>query len=251
MERDDFYVGYLPEAPPALGRFLRLVVAALLLLVVAVGGLLASRQSAFDPGVFEFGEVRSFEGTVRSEPHPALEIEGPGGDVARLHLVAVGKHGAHAETAGLDGRRARLDGTLIYREGETMIEVVPGTVTALDGAGPGALREAARVEDLGVRELHGEIVDSKCHLGVMKPGRGKPHRACAALCLWGGVPPILLLEDEAADRRHVLLAGPDGGPWAVPTLELVAIPVVVRGHLERAGDDLRLRVEDVSARDVG
>ena len=29
-----------------------------------------------------------------------------------------------------------------------------------------------------------------CFLGVMKPGRSKPHRACAVRCISGGIPPF-------------------------------------------------------------
>ena len=51
----------------------------------------------------------------------------------------------------------------------------------------------APYESLGKQTFVGEIVDSKCFLGVMNPGRLTPHRACAIRCISGGVPPVLLV----------------------------------------------------------
>src|SRR5690349_19376703 len=60
--------------------------------------------------------------------------------------------------------------------------------------------------------LRGEIVDSKCFLGAMRPGNGKTHKACAMLCIAGGVPPMFVTRDSAGREEYYLLAGPDGGP---------------------------------------
>lgn len=46
--------------------------------------------------------------------------------------------------------------------------------------------------------ITGELVDSKCNLGVMNPGSGKVHRDCAARCVSGGVPLALV----PADSEH-------------------------------------------------
>jgi hypothetical protein len=50
-------------------------------------------------------------------------------------------------------------------------------------------------EDLGAFTLVGEIVDSKCYLGIMNPGETNPHRECAALCIRGGIPPLIIAHD--------------------------------------------------------
>jgi hypothetical protein len=50
-------------------------------------------------------------------------------------------------------------------------------------------------EDLGAFTLVGEIVDSKCYLGIMNPGETNPHRECAALCIGGGIPPLIIAHD--------------------------------------------------------
>ena len=100
-------------------------------------------------------------------------------------LVAPGKHGADTLVAAFEGKHVRLQGQLIYRDGQTMVEIDPKTITAMEPTENPALETA----DLGTATLTGEIVDSKCYLGVMNPGRGKVHRDCAARCLSGGIPP--------------------------------------------------------------
>jgi hypothetical protein len=70
-----------------------------------------------------------------------------------------------------------------------MIEIVPNSIAAPPQS---ANIAAPPTRDLGERILIGEIVDTKCFLGVMNPGEGKVPRECAALCLSGGIPRALL-----------------------------------------------------------
>ncbi len=241
--RDDFYVGYQKQAPAGLAGFLRRVVVLLLVAGAGVAAALAVLQDRFDPGVFEFGVVRDFEGVVSERPHPVLLLDAPvqlgETTAARFLLVAFGKHGAEPETGGLEGQRVRLRGSLIYREGEHMIEMVAGSVEPLEQ------RQASRqaVVDLGRRTLRGEIVDSKCFLGVMKPGRGKPHRACATRCISGGIPPVLRVETADGDYRHFLLTDEDGAAVNDRVLDFVAEPVEITGQVRRRGDLLILAAD--------
>ena len=249
-ERDDFYIGYQAQAPAGLEPFLRRTVLGLVLLAALVAGLLAALQDPFDPGVFEFGVVRDFEGVLHERPHPLLRVDRPGrdGGASTFFLVGFGKHGAGAEVAGLDGRRVRLRGSLIHRQGQTMVEVAPGSVEAT-GAAASSPRGARH--DLGVMALRGEIVDSKCYLGVMKPGRGKPHRACATLCIRGGIPPVLRVETPGGEYRHLLLTDPSGGAVNDRVLDLVALPVEVTGRVLRDGDLLILETDPSTIRTLG
>jgi hypothetical protein len=58
----------------------------------------------------------------------------------------------------------------------------------------------------------GEIVDSKCFLGVMNPGEGTVHCDCARVCLRGGIPPMLLIRGARAEEALVLLVDAAGAP---------------------------------------
>src|SRR5947207_1819862 len=92
---------------------------------------------------------------------------------------------------------------------------------------------------LGRRTLVGEIVDSKCFLGVMNPGQLTPHRACAIRCISGGVPPVLVVRQKNGPAIYLLLVASDGKP----VLDIVAEPVEITGEVEREGDLLILRAD--------
>ena len=78
-----------------------------------------------------------------------------------------------------------------------MLEVKAGSLRA---AGP-ARAALLPVADLGTVTLTGEIVDTKCHFGVMKAGEGKVHRECAVRCISGGAPPGFLARDRSGEAR--------------------------------------------------
>ena len=194
----EFYVGYLPQAPPGLARSVRRIVLGLVAASVLTALVLVFWQARFPASVFEFQQYRDFEGTLREHPYPNLAVAPamPG-----YLLVAPGKHGATELVAGFDGRAVRLKGSLIYRDGGRMIELVPNSLQA-SGNSPIPAPDAI---DLGMTTLSGEIVDSKCYLGVMNPGNGKVHRDCAVRCISGGIPPAFegcgrCLQNAAAQR---------------------------------------------------
>jgi hypothetical protein len=237
----DFYVGYLPKAPHALASFVRRVILVIGLLAVIVALVLTFGQMPFANSAFEFGKLRTFEGTIETRPYPALLVLRPGETeqeekYSRYLLVAPGKHGADDLVAALDGKQVSLEGQLIYREGGTMVEIAPGSIKPLD-TGP-ASRAAMR--DLGAVTVTGEIVDSKCYLGVMNPGQGKVHRDCAARCLSGGIPPVFI---TANGGEQFLLVGPDGNALGRDALrEFVAEPLTIRGELLQRGDSRLLKI---------
>jgi len=238
----DFYVGYLPKAPTALARFVRKVILALGLIVITAALVLVVAQMPVANSAFEYGKLRSFEGVVEAQPFPTLLVARPGevghqDKYSRYLLVAPGKYGAHDLVAGFDGKHIRLRGQLIYREGGTMVEITPGSIAVVDAAP--AIQETTR--DLGTVTLTGEIVDSKCYLGVMNPGQGKVHRDCAARCLSGGIPPIFVTTDG---REQFLLVGLDGRALGRDTLrEFIAEPITIRGDLLRQGESQLLKID--------
>jgi hypothetical protein len=88
-----------------------------------------------------------------------------------------------------------------------------------------------RAEAIGPVDLTGEIVDTKCYLGVMRPAVGKVHRACAARCLSGGVPPGLLVRDATGETVAYMLVGQDGRSLHIEP-EWAALTARVSGALE-------------------
>jgi hypothetical protein len=232
--RDDFYIGWRAAAPGGLARWLRRRTVALLAAAVGVGIVLVVASSPASSARFEHGVVRSFEGRLEHLPYPTLVVARPGTErsSSRWLLTVFGKRGAERATAALDGHDVRFEGSLIHRDGVTMVELAPETLVDL---GVAVQRASPAAEGRRVR-LEGEIVDAKCFLGVMKPGDLKTHRACAARCISGGVPPVLLVRDAEGHATYHLLVDERGGAVNTRVLHLVAEPIAVEGRLvERDG----------------
>ena len=272
---DGFYVGYVDDTPPGVSRFARRVVIGLLLLAAVLGAVLALLLERFDEGVFEYGTVRDYEGELLVDPHPRLlTADGP---AEGYLLVGIGKQALDvngefgAPWTPSPSRKTELSGTLIRNPEAAMLEVhsieltegaaqagsgtEPGApagpetgVSPLDSESVGAAADADPAPDAATNVIRvrghtllGEIVDTKCYLGAMKPGRGKPHRDCAALCIRGGIPAALLVRTENGERHLVHLLNRQGQPLGRELLEWVGEPVEVWGTLRRRDNRLFLR----------
>ncbi|MGE0812663.1 MAG: hypothetical protein AB7O28_08955 [Vicinamibacterales bacterium] len=233
----EFYIGYDPDVPPGVAARVRVAVVAAVLAVLAAAGLSLGLHERLLPARFDFGHAQAVAGRLTRAPYPALATA-----TGTVWLVGRGKHGADADVATLGDGAVTLQGTAIQRGDTRMVEVVPGSVT-------GTLARAASLEPHAPPAggddvtLVGEIVDSKCFLGVMNPGEGTVHRDCANLCLRGGIPPMLLVRHRQGREALVLLVGADGraiGPELAP---LAGAPVAVLGRLSHVGDQPVLAAE--------
>jgi hypothetical protein len=128
-----------------------------------------------------------------------------------------------------------------------MVEVLPDSIQATEATAEGSLPQAI---SLGKQTLVGEIVDSKCFLGVMNPGQLTPHRACAIRCISGGCPPVLLVRQTDGPAIYLLLVSADGKPVNKQVLDMVAEPLEITGEVERLGDLLVLKADPESYRRI-
>jgi len=250
---DEFYIGWEAKAAPGIGRAVRKAVIALLLLALFVPIILAVSQRMIGSSVFEWGVEKNFSGILQVTPYPHLLVARPGkpdgqSGFSTYYLVNQWKFGLPSEAiAALDGKAVKLKGSLIYRGNQTMIETKPEWIEP----GPAApLTRTPEVRSLGRQTLVGEIVDSKCFLGVMNPGQLTPHRACAIRCISGGVPPVLLVRQKDAPAIYLLLVSADGKPVNQQVLEMVAEPIEITGDVERQGELLILRADPSTYRRV-
>src|SRR5258706_2165503 len=202
------------------------VVFGLLILGVAIGTILVFAQSPFAASAFEYQQYRDYKGLLMEWPYPMLVS---GAD--RFLLVDPGKHGA--STNGLAGKTVELKGALIHRGADRMLELLPGTLRSISDAAAAEGRM-----DLGEITLSGEIVDSKCYLGVMNPGQGKVHRDCSARCISGGIPPAFSVRDASGESHTPFLVGDDGRKLNREILNYVAEPARLSGRLWRVGSTL-------------
>lgn len=234
VHHDELYVGYLP-VPPGIRRFLiRLIPAAVL---AAIGVAIALGLSRDSPGNGAWHpETSVFRGMLLSQPYPMLLPDPgsiPGGDAPVL-LVSPGKHGGQTLTQANDAQRVSVTGTLLSRDGLRMLEVIAAPT-------PEGMSDAARkvppvlIAAQDLRTLVGEIVDSKCYLGAMKPGEGRTHKECATLCVAGGIPPVFVTRDDSGLSTLYLLSSADGGPLNPAAFQFIADPVEVSGRVYDLG----------------
>ena len=234
---EEFFIGWQGKAPEKTDKFLKaLSITCVLVAVGMAAALPALQKTVSQEAVFDYGNVQEFSGIMVEDPVPMLV-----GNEVVFYLVNPLKHGFDPELAKKHHLHwVTLKGTWIHRGDQEMIEVVPETVASTTGADASAEHSIGAYLELGETTLKGEIVDSKCYLGVMNPGNLKAHRACAINCIQGGVPPVLLVRDGGGRTGYVLLVREDGSPLNADTLELVAEPVSVTGRLKRLGSPLIL-----------
>ena len=237
LDDDGFFIGW-GDPPEADRRFFLRAGVGLLAGTALLGGGLAALQRPPGPGTWDPDAVREWRGSVSAAPYAMLRTHdlGPGAPRTAL-LSCLGKCGVAAQIDALAGEPVVVTGSLIQRGRHAMI--------AVDEVGPWIRRDAGAIRDpslalpvperLGDIELLGEILDSKCWFGAMRPSQGKPHKACASLCIRGGIPPAFFARD--ADGRGALMLMRDGDQAYGPALlSLVADPVRLRGRAYRQGD---------------
>ena len=248
---DDFYIGWADRAPRGLRTWIQWVVLSTGGVVVGLAIALASDQRTIGRSVFEWGNVKQFSGVIESWPYAHLRVarpktSGESDTFSRYPLVRPFKFGLSSNVIDqFAGREVNLKGTLIYRENQTMLEVLEETIQTEPAAAKGSSSSKTGHSDATIKEkpagatsvgtwtLQGEIVDSKCHYGVMNPGRFEPHRACAVRCISGGIPPILVTQDAQGHELQLLLVSAEGAAVNKEVLDWVARPVQITGMVER------------------
>ncbi len=197
----------------------------------AVAYLIANAQD--DPGGAGRMGMAEAVGVVQMDPYPVLHVTeseqfAPG---ATVLLMGQGKNGAQAGTAAFDGQLVRITGVRLNR-GDLDGVILGGGNAVTPVEGEAVMPEA---EDLGRWRLTGEICDGNCLAGAMRPGTGLAHRACANLCILGGLPPVFVATDSVAGSEFFLIGGPDGGPLPEEVLDMTALLVTAEGRVERRG----------------
>lgn len=262
---DDFYIGWNAKAPARYARATRRLVLGVLAATLALSLALAAAQRLIGVAFFEWGDVKEFSGVLRADPYPHLVLPRPTDEafhslpsgaeplssLVAAPLVAPFKFGVKREAIGeFDGQFVTLRATRIYRDGHLMLELAPNSVKPAPPSGA-FTATATNPVSLGRHTFRGEIVDTKCWMGVMNPGVLTPHRACAVRCISGGVPPMLLVRREGASPLNLLLVSPADQPVNDQVLDFVAEPVEITGEVVRQGELLTLRTDPATIRRIG
>lgn len=245
-DNHDMFVGWA-KAPAVDRRFL---LGALPLGLVGGAGaswLVASELGDPGAGAWLTNATHTVTGALIRAPYPMIRVSDPAAPfgMRTVLVVAQGKCTSSLELGDEDGLPVEAAGVLIERKGRRMLEVPPFlekwlTPAFIDMPGAVVLPEP---QSLGAARLAGTIMDSKCFFGVMRPGRGKTHKACASLCIRGGIPPSFWVRTKDGRESVMLMTDANGGPMSMDILPLVADPVEAEGEIVRVGDILQFRAD--------
>jgi hypothetical protein len=258
MSKEEFYIGYLPKAPKGIGRFA--ILASLLALMLLVFGAfhMVSNQKVVSNAIYEYGELTELEGLLYTDPAPFLKVfQGKDLDGNEIYknilLINFGKFGAlesvekiKAKSGGdLSKVWVKLRGTLIFHNGVTLMELTENEKAYQSHRSI----EQANIYDRELKtsktvSLYGEIIDPKCYFGSMKPGQGKPHQSCAALCIEGGIPPMFVVKNESGLAAYYLIKTESQEQIKTTILPYVAQPITLSGRVEELDDWNILYLED-------
>ncbi len=249
--KDEFYIGYFNGIGALTRRLLRKYVLVSLLLIIVVAVSFSYLQKPAANGSFDFDSATRISGIYHENPYPMLRVNLDGNEYKDIVLLGFGKFGANPyldrireEEGNLVNKYVTIEGNLIYYNGKTLLQIEESNKLEI-GSMPGS--EVAPPNNLGEFTLEGEIVDSKCYFGVMKPGYGKIHRSCAALCISGGIPPVLVSSEENSIAEYFLLADLKGNPINKDILPYIGQPSRLKGQVSELGDWhlLQIDIDDI------
>lgn len=238
-----FFVGYLP-APGKLRKFLLAVIGVFVVSFLSAGFLIGGTQDEPMASGFRFDYgAQTVTGVVELTPYPILRVT-EGNDLISegktLMLAGQGKNGIDARLLEREGLLTTVRGIVLQRGTIDMLQVAGNR----RGVNP-AEGEAPELETvpLGRWSIAGEICDGKCLYGAMRPGRGLAHKACAALCLVGDVPPVFVSTQPIEGSDFMLITGPDGEFIPDMAYDYIGQFITLEGDLERRGDVMILRMD--------
>ncbi len=236
---DEFYQGYSPTIPPRIRRFLLIVIPLLVAIVVILSIVLPSLHNQYSTG--SYTGFREYEGLLLDKPVPHIMIPRRGNtssDRAYSRYVLAGTRKTSVDPKILEfaGNWVKIRGLPVFRDGMTLLAVSATAIPEIIEPPQNQSLTPPQGKTLGNYTLAGEIVDTKCYLGVMKPGQLKVHRDCAIRCISGGVPPSLRVVDASGNIEYFLLVDSDSKAVNSNILDIIADPVSVTGEVVQYGD---------------
>lgn len=226
-----FFVGWSGRTALASLGFMILLIVTLLVGFAALA--LALGMTVDDPGGGDFTGDKDIAGVLIADPYPMIVTDT---EHHTIPLSGGGKRGVQEQARALDGKHVRVTGAGVKRGDRDLLLV--DTMQLAPGDAMPPVREA-----LGTWRLTGEICDGKCSLGVMRPGNTAVHKACANVCLIGGVPPVFITTTPVLGTRYLLMGDRDGHALPDALRDYVAITSRMDGTVERVGDALIFRTD--------
>lgn len=240
--KDEFFIGWQGQLPESYKKVIRVFIPGVFLIGFAVIVLVGFQSHKIRKSFYDYNDIEVYNGELQAKPFPMLRTIQKDGDgneqILTYPLVNEGKHGVMKEVVqflaryGENTRMAvQLKGRIITRDGQVAMELADTEnnlmLSRLESDIP-ELHPESPVDSV----LVGQIIDPKCYLGVMNPGEGKPHRACAINCIRGGIMPAFITENSV-EKKYYIVLGKSGEPINQKVLFAVAEPVRLHGKIGR------------------
>lgn len=250
---DPFFIGWSKKPPKSMHGFLYLISAVLVGLAAGLAFTIGSNEPDPGDGRFAWGlGQQKFTGIVEAKPYPILRL--PAGEAGHnqphaMIITGVGKRGMQQLAGPLDSQPVDAGGILLKRGDIDMLQV-GGRVSLRAAEEPVPNFTPAPPEQLGRWKMSGEICDGKCYTGAMRPGVGLAHKACANLCIIGGIPPVFVTTAPLLGSEFFLLADQNGEPLGPEVQDLVALLVSLEGEVERRDNLMIFKVNLSTAKQL-
>ncbi|MBP0022281.1 MAG: hypothetical protein J7647_32585 [Cyanobacteria bacterium SBLK] len=245
-DRDEFYVNY-GKIPPGFTRHLLWFVPLVVAIAIALGLILPQVHTQFNDGRSFSLANEELIGILQTQPAAQLLVPRSGdtsasANYSRYLMMAFNKASLSADfLEENEGQWLNVKGTLFNRN--TLAGIATSPTRSEPTEAPENPPPIDRDVSLGEFSLVGEIVDSKCYPGVMKPGRTHTHRACAIRCISGGIPPVFVVESGNSEKLYFLLADREGKAVNDRVLDKVADPLLIKGEVIQRGDMFLLQAD--------
>ncbi|MEM9765904.1 MAG: hypothetical protein AAF968_26000 [Pseudomonadota bacterium] len=228
-----FFIGWA-TADRRFWPFLGLAALALFAISFTFAYMVSATQD--DPGEGgRMGQAQAI-GIIEANPYPMLHIleSEQFAEGRTILLMGQGKNGVQERAENLDGVVVNAAGARLNR-GDLDGMILRGGMNGLAANTDFVSAEMPEPQDLGRWRLTGEMCDGNCLAGAMRPGTGLAHRACANLCILGGLPPVFVATDTVEGSEFFLMANADGGPLPMEMLDYTALLIRAEGQVERRG----------------
>ena len=246
----DFFIHYRP-LPKAHRRFLGWFLPLMLGLMVVLGLWVPGLQNQYGAGSRQ--PIKQLSGLLLDGPGGAqVLVPRPGKTAGEAHysrilLAGPGKTRPPEAVMQHQGEWVQLRGSLFSH----------GPLSVMNTRRAQPIEQPADLPapnlqgtSLGPFALVGEIVDSKCFSGVMKPGAGKTHMGCAIRCISGGVPAVFHVHNPADEVLDLVLIDEQGRTVNDRVLDLVAQAVAIEGEVIQYDNLLALKADPSTYRRV-
>ncbi len=243
-DKDPFFIGWSANTPKESSKVVKQFILLLIPFLVLAAFLFNTGKQTAENALanYEFGQLTTMEGVLVNKPVPMLRVK-QGDTIQHLLLLDAMKFGATQTIQDMEEKAnttlinkvVQLKGTLAFFEGKTTLELTEGA-NAFVGLGTSSPIASISMRPLGTKKLRGEIIDSKCFFGVMKPGSGKIHKSCAVRCLSGGVPAIFRSNNSKGNKEYYLLLGENGESINKDLLSYTADHIQLQGNISQMAD---------------